>query len=600
MSQFRLRTISLLFCTFFLIALAICWDGMAAPFIYDSGAKLEFRGQLLNHGFLSALSVFPQRPLPVLTFYVTYLLFDMMPGYFRVFNCMLLAAVCVCVTVLIHMLLNLPGSWNRGSSGEKKALSMACGLMYLVHPLQTYVTLYIWQRMALMACLFYFASVAVYIAIRSGRIQNKLAGYAACLVLFVCAMLSKENSVTLPAVLVMCEMAFFQEHWKNVLKRAGVYALVVGVVAGMLSFLQHPHGRLELGSGILATLSVYYAESGISLIEVILTQARVLFNYLSLILAPLPSRVQLISPQMISRSLTDPPITAVAVWAALGLAAAGVHLVRRRPLCGVGILFFIINLVPEPVLAPQYAFFGYRAVLPMFGLLLVLSDVVLTALESVHQQESRKWMRIGLCSLLTGVVILAAAAAHDRAVIWSDRIRFWQETVDGFPRSSEPFEHRVAVQALANLGRALCLEGRNSEAIEPLHRALELNPTYVVAVVWLGYAHEKLGRSETAESLFKRAMELDPDLQFAHARLGMLLMSQNRYQEALKHLKKALDLAPGDLDVRATLDEAEQRGIRRGGAGGCLELDTRWAEEDRKTSIIVSRCGREGAPSPGR
>ena len=118
---------------------------------------------------------------------------------------------------------------------EKDITSVALGLLFLVHPLQSYVTLYIWQRMALMACFFYYASLAAFLAVRIGKIRNQAAGYGLCLGLFVCALLSKENTVTLPVSFIMAEIAFFREGGLALVKRAAAYLAILVIVAGTLS-----------------------------------------------------------------------------------------------------------------------------------------------------------------------------------------------------------------------------------------------------------------------------------------------------------------------------------------------------------------------------
>ncbi len=98
-----------------------------------------------------------------------------------------------------------------------------------------------------------------------------------------------------------------------------------------------------------------------------------LFSYLALIFDPEPSRLQLITPQVLILSLGQSIGTVAAIFASILMGIAGIVLLRLRPLTGFGILFFMLGLAPESVLVPQYLFVIYRASLPMFGLILVLS-----------------------------------------------------------------------------------------------------------------------------------------------------------------------------------------------------------------------------------
>jgi protein O-mannosyl-transferase len=528
-----------MFFLFFVVALGLNFQGLEAPIRYDTAAKLEGRLSFFDGGARSAMKVFPQRPLPVLSFYANYMTGGMEPGYFRVVNLAILAGTAVVVVLLIYMMLTIPGLWDKGSRYDKGIVSFMGGLMFLVHPLQTYVTLYIWQRTAIMACFFYYSALAAYLAVRLGTIENKLAGYALCLGLSVCALLSKENAVTLPLAFIGAEIAFFNEGRQALWKRAATYFSVMLIATGMLSFLQHPHGDVRLGSGVLNTVAAYYRESGLTLMDVLLTQSRVLFHYLAMSLAPLPEKVQLVNPQVLSRGLWQPPVTFVAVFATAALVAAGVYLLRKRPLSGFGILFYVVNLIPEALLVPQYAFFGYRAVLPMLGLCLVLVDCAAAVLDAVRGAKLEGTVRATLLSLCIAAVTLMAVATVERARIWNNEVRFWKEAVSQFPPAASDFETGVAVQVLANLGRALYIEGKHSEALDYYQKALELKPSDPLTLASLGATYARLGRWSEAESFLRKALEICPELAFAHEKLGSVLLARGRRDEASEHLRKA-------------------------------------------------------------
>lgn len=70
------------------------------------------------------------------------------------------------------------------------------------------------------------------------------------------------------------------------------------------------------------------------------------------------------------------------------LLTVAIYLLRKRPLSGFGLLFFLVNISPEYLLVPQYAFFGYRASLPMPGLLLIVADLVVMARQWAARQAN--------------------------------------------------------------------------------------------------------------------------------------------------------------------------------------------------------------------
>ena len=279
-----------------------------------------------------------------------------------------------------------------------------------------------------------------------------------------------------------------------------------------------------------------------TLIDVALTQCRVLFQYLGVSLAPLPEHLQLVSPQVLSRSLSEPPVTLVAAVATAVLVSTGVYLLKRRPVAGFGILFYVMNLIPEALLVPQYAFFGYRAVLPMFGLCLVLADCGAALLDAVRGGKRQRTAQTALLAVSVAAMILTGMETVERAHSWSDEVRFWRETVSQFPPSTAEFEIGVEVQALANLGRALYKAAEYPEAAQWYERALRLSPGDPMTLASLGSTYAKLENPKEAEAFLRMALEICPELAYAHESLGNLLMAQNRGEEATEHLKKAAEL----------------------------------------------------------
>ncbi|MBI5572587.1 MAG: tetratricopeptide repeat protein [Desulfomonile tiedjei] len=546
---------AVLLSVFFLIAVGLQYSGFHAPMYYDSAGQIAEKRHLFQHeGISSVINLFPQRPIPMMTLYLNYLAGGLNPSYFRLVNLLLLACTALVVVWLLDLILDIPGPWNRGRPIEKHCISIFLGLVFLAHPLQIYLTLYIWQRMALMSCLFFYASFACYLAVRTGKVRNRTAGYASCLVLFVCALLSKENSATLPFVFILAEIAFFREGWNQVARRGAVYLLVLIGLVGFVSLIQHPHGNAALGTGIMSTLQNYYADSGLTVTEVALTQCRVLFHYVSVILAPFPAKVQLINPQVVSRSLWEPASTLPAIAAMAIVLGVGLYSLTKRPLLGFGILFFLGNLLPEGLLVPQYAYFGYRASLPMFGLLLIAADVLLAVFTV--REENRSWrlargVVLGLC---LGFVFLEGLSTSLRADLWSNSLRFWRDSVDQFPSQSDPgIESKVASHAVGNLAAALYEAGRYPEAAAYYERAIELSPGDARKLASLGAAYGEMGRMEEGKSFLERAIETDPRCTVAYKNLGMLLMKEKSYEQASERFEQALNFAPYDPSLHKAL-----------------------------------------------
>lgn len=557
---------------FILGALALHCGAFKTPMYYDSVGYLELNEHIFaSRDVLKVIEIFPQRPVSMLTFYFNYLIWGMNPIYFRLVNSVILAMTAFIAALAYILILEIAGPPASGRSTEKQFVGLFLGIVFLVHPIQTYFVDYIWQRIALLSCFFYVCALTAYLAARSGRIRHTAAGYVLCLALFCLALASKENAVTLPAVLILAEIAFFWEGWKNLLKRAAVFAVILLVLVGILSFLERAHGSAGESPGIFATIAEYYQESNLTLAQVVISQCRVLFSYLELILVPIPSNVRFATAQVIFSSPLESASIMAAVIGALAIVGAGIYLLRKRPLTGFGLLFFLVNLAPESLLVPKFLFLAYRASLPMFGLLLVLADGLLEILARTRSVREQKWYLGPVPAAILAAVSIAVMSLTtvSKANLWRDPVLFWSDIVEGLPPYAENVEKQIRLHALDSLGVALHRQGKNLEAVATLRRGLEISPIYIPSYVNLAAAYLALGDTAEAEASMKKAVEIEPQAPRAQFALGEFYLKQDRLSEALFHMQKAAGLAPSDPRYLTGLGTVL---LRQGNASGAISV----------------------------
>jgi hypothetical protein len=506
-----LTAVVLLTVVYAVVALAIYAPGLDGPMQYDSEGLIADNEAIFSKGSaLAVIGIFPQRPLAMITYYLNYRLGGMEPAYFRLVNVVLLACLASTVAVLIKLVLDgAPEDWE-GTRVSKNFTAASLGLLFLVHPLNVFSTMYVWQRMNLLASLFSCASIAVYLAIRWNRFPGKIVGYGLCFALFVLGLLSKETAIVVPALIVLVEVAFMKPSWRSLAARICVIFLIVLPTLWAVSWLQHPHGRPELGSGVLATASRYYSEAGLTFSEVLMTQSRAMFSALATIVAPVPSEVLLFRPLVLSRSLLSPPTTLPAVIGVVGLAGLGLWLLVKLPTLGFGILWFLVSIAPEALLVPQYPYLGYRYLLPMTGLFLCAAAGVVAVLTAVTRSRFSVGLRLGIATLIFFLVCVAATIATSKAALWKDPVSFWEEHVVNIPRSGD-IDRFSAAQALNNLAHCqIRYGGSQVDALHHLQRASELNPRSWTIYYNMGRAHRRLENYTEAVRLYRKALEINP------------------------------------------------------------------------------------------
>jgi protein O-mannosyl-transferase len=498
-----------MFGVFFLIGFGLYARGLDAPFYYDS-VRMYQPEIFAREGLAGAARILPQRPIPMITFYGNFLMGGLSAEYLRITNVLLLSGVAVLVMMMISLLLEQ--AW-RGVSNILRlrwTLAAMCGLLFMIHPLNVYVTLYIWQRMALLSCLFYYGALVAYLAVRMGKVKHTAIGYGICGVLAVGALLSKENSVTLPAAWLLLEIGLFKPSWKELFVRALVYGILWIAAVKLMSQL-YPFASAEFSSGIEKSLGARYQKAGVSLLDVAYTQCRVLFSYLESILLPVPSRVQLIVPQVISRSLTDPPATLFAVGGVFAMGIAGLAFLKRRPLMGIGLLFFLGTLIPESFAAPMYASFSHRAVLPMLGVLIVAGDLAMRFLLGESTRGHRQLAIVALICSGTAYVGFLGMVTYMKTDLWRRPLAFWEETARWIPWDDPNLERLAGRDVLNNLGASYLRAGDVAPSVKYFRRAVELDP--VAWPVWynLGLAHARLGEPAKAVEAFRNVLVHNPD-----------------------------------------------------------------------------------------
>jgi len=128
---------------------------------------------------------------------------------------------------------------------------------------------------------------------------------------------------------------------------------------------------------------------------------------------------------------------------------------------------------------------------------------------------------------------------------------------DAIDRAIALFERAVQLDpkyasAWSALGGAYSLKGGFlgmttllEKAIEPLRRALALNPSLVNAHVWLGTALAGLGRLDEGMALLHKAVEIEPDNADAHQTLARAYwLWKGMVPEGIAELRRALALNP--------------------------------------------------------
>jgi protein O-mannosyl-transferase len=548
------RLLGMVFAVFLVLSFALYHPALNAPMVYDSREWIAGKAHVFaTHDPLQVMGIVPVRPLFMTSLYLNYLWDGMEPFWFRVTNATILALTGVAVAVFLLIVYEMPGARVAGSVASKRMVAVFVAACFVLHPLQRFVVLYVWQREALLACLFYYAALAAYLAVRSNRFQHASTGYTLTALLFLAGLLSKENVATLPLVFILAEATLLSQSLGQIARRAVAVAaicapvfMVYVLITGSLYNKDTVHS-----SGALARLYDHYRGSGLSPLQVAFTECRVLFQYLYGVVAPFVSTLPFIRAQVVSTSLMEPPATAVALAGVFAMTGIGLGLMRKAPAISFGLLFFLIAIGPESTLIPTYLFFGYRPILPMLGMLLIMGWIILE-LTSRAQVRIRPSLFVPLVTAVLLVPLIGTIAiTHGQARRWNP-FTFWQDSYAQLPASPKNVERVAYLDIIAGLGGELISVGKYADAIHVLKRVEEL-PAEPSMTSNTGKPSPGQNSSQEGEAPDQGVPPYQSKIASVLINLGLAYKKSGNIPEAIRHYNRVLDMHPRSAEAHNNL-----------------------------------------------
>jgi len=503
------------------------------------------------------------RPLSYLTFALDFHRAGITPEAraFHLTNLFLHLAATILIWLLLRALFQ-----DRGLKGRvpwPRGAALAGAFVWGLHPIQFQSVAYVVQRMNLLAGLFTFAAVLLWLRARrqqrpGPRIAlNAGAGLAAAL-----GLLAKENTAALAFLLPALDRSLSGlglRAWAS--KRRVMLLLLLAAFALLAAVYAAGAGGLLTG----------YQERPYTLTQRLLTQPRVVLWYATVWVFPAPVRLSLEHEFALSTGPFTPWTTIPAIVLLFGLSLLALFKAERAPLLCLGWLWFVLGLALESSILPLEMVFEHRLYLPGLGLILAATDLV------ARLRPSRRWL-----PLLLAFLAIIALAAFARGRAWQNEIAVWRDAVRKAPGHSRPWSNLCAFyfsynllppaeqacrqsarvnprdpSAWYNLGLALYGQGRFQEAEQSLGRALARRPDWAEALYQRGRALGRLGDFAGAEALLQKAASLTPDDPVYWYQLALTELTQGKKAEGRTALLQARRLAAGaPAEVRADVERA--------------------------------------------
>lgn len=461
-------------------------------------------------------TTWPTRFLTYLSVAVNYHFGQLNVTGYHIFNILIHIGAALCAWWLTLLMLSSPALRTDAIKDRSQLIALLVGLIFLAHPIQTQAVTYIIQRATSMAALFYLASLCLY---AKARMSAKGSGYyAGSLAAGVCAMFTKEMTITLPFAILLFEYTFMKEEgkktdWKYL---APFLALIVVIPLTMTITRSVSFKEMRLVSEPLPIYSPW---------QYLITQFRVILTYMRLLFVPIGQNIDHDYPA--ASGFFEFPTLASFIFLVAILATA-LALFKRYRLISFSIFWFFMALLPESSFIPiRDLTFEHRMYLATFGYALFLAS---TFYYLLGQRNIRLMARI-----LAVIIALYALTAYVRNFAWKDEISLWNDAIKKSPNKSRPYDER---------GNAYTVKGDIDRGIADYDRAIDLNPYYSSSYNNRGVAYAVKGDVDRAINDFTKALEINPRFTNALSNRGNAYMAKGDIDRAIADFTMTVAVNP--------------------------------------------------------
>lgn len=374
---------------------------------------------------LSSPSSDLQRPLAMLSFAANHYFTGLAPGPMKATNIFIHLLNVVLVYALAATLCRALPAAQAPEPAQRRVVAAFVAAAWALAPINLMAVLYAVQRMESLCHLFVFAGLLLYVA---GRLRQR-AGAAGMALIGLgivggigLGVLSKESAVLLPVYAFSLEFTLFRFRSAGAIDKRIVLTFVLVLLLPALV------GMIWLLPRMLDPSA--WVSRDFTLTERLLTEAHVLWDYFRWIVLPDLGTLSLYHDDYpIARDGLSSPGTLAAVAGLATLVFASVWLSARRPLCAVGLQWFVAAHLLTATVIPLELVFEHRNYFASLGLFLAVADLLLLAPQAPQLRRSAT-------VLAAGLLLFWGATTALRVREWSDPIRFAVSEAEKHPLSA--------------------------------------------------------------------------------------------------------------------------------------------------------------------
>lgn len=433
------------------------------------------------------------RPVRNLSYAVDYRLFGLNPLGWHLHNVVLHGVASVLLLFLLRYLFFVSGREGKDKIAGGLACLTGCA-WWSLHPIQTEVVCWVKSRDDLLAVVLSLVSMHLFFRVPGADFKKMWMLVCAGTCAYIAALLSKENSVVVPAVVLLYFWFVNPGQFSRLFEsRVYVYLLVVlsGISIAFLAFRDILLRGTAQGS--------YIAGSFGAMMKVM---ALAWTKYLALMAWPLPP-TQLLAdydgwPHVLSVALPDVVLGAVLVAVPTIMAVVAR---KMYPLIAFGWLAFVILMLPFANIVPMMQVLAERFVyMPSLGIAIIVTGICFAGLNALGESEKRIVL-VSIC--LIGMLAVAETVATSRRVqVWHNERTLFADNL-----KKNPDSWRTATNYLDALMQA----EETTAALVLARESLKKFPGDLDVQRSAGIAFLKAGKEPEGEKMLLDVYSKNPD-----------------------------------------------------------------------------------------
>lgn len=430
-----------------IVIISAYWPSLNGPLVFDDQLNIienpgvainDLSYQSLKKSFLSNGSGKLKRVLPALSFGINHYLAQGFSNTF-VFKLTNLIVHLINTGLLFWLayliwprLDKLSNSTYPKKNNQLVLVAALIALVWALHPLNLTPVTYVVQRMASMAGTFMLLGLCVFIVgrlrVERGSKNGLIYMWLGIIFGTMLGLMCKENAALLPLYAGVIEYTLFNQP-KEIQAKKTLYifygfTLFMPVIAGLFYCFVYPGNILNGFNG-----------RPFSLVERLLTEARVLWFYLYMLIVPDITTMGLFHDDLVlSKDWLTPWTTVVSVLAWFAILISAVLFRKKIPAFSFAVLWYLVGHGMESTILPLKIIYEHRNYIPdigpIFFLIFLIKKLILLL------PLNKPWHRVFLNAVATAIVITGLyVSTHARAEYWRTESGFIASIAENHPLS---------------------------------------------------------------------------------------------------------------------------------------------------------------------